>query len=441
MPLRPPAFEVHPENPYERDTLGRQRRVEALCNLIKAEDEAAVVSVDGAFGTGKSVFLKMCAARLRNEGVDVAEFNAWQQGHTHDPLVDLVCALAQDGSSGTERLKEIALKLAWRFATNTVGQLASAATAGIVDLAAMENLGKDRPEGRFAAWGEAEDQIAAFKDALAELVNSGCGHLVVLIDELDRCLPEYAMELLNTARHLFDVPGVVIVLGINRTELGHRVRTVYGQGCCAEAYLRRFVDLSISLGDPPAASVPRYVAGVCEAAHIDDDLTGGEFSPALALIAEQPGISLRDIEQTAHHAAQIFSPARESPGWAWNRATTAMLLLRQIDRSLYKQFAAGRISAFEAVKALREGFPLTASTQGPQQSTLPHLEVMLLWLGDAHDFGSDEPDDFNSRYTEAKLGDHAEALECLEALTRFDQRASGFRCSLQGVAARIELVT
>ena len=106
-----------------------------------------------------------------------------------------------------------------------------------------------------------------------------------------------------------------------------------------------------------------------------------------------------------------------------------------------RQFAAGRIGAFEAVKALREGFPLIASTQGAQQQTLAHLEVMLLWLGDAHDFGSDEPGDFNSRYTEAELGHHAEALECLEALAHFGQRASGFRCSLQGVAARIELVT
>ena len=87
MPLRPPEFAVNPENPYDKDTLGRQRRVEALCNLIKEETlAAAVVSVDGGFGTGKSVFLRMCAVCLRHAGVHVVDFNAWQQSHTNDPL-------------------------------------------------------------------------------------------------------------------------------------------------------------------------------------------------------------------------------------------------------------------------------------------------------------------------------------------------------------------
>ena len=93
------------------------------------------------------------------------------------------------------------------------------------------------------------------------------------------------------------------------------------------------------------------------------------------------------------------------------------------------------------LSVLRGEVSAAEAARRAQQQTLAHLEVMLLWLGDAHDSGSDEPGDFNSRYTEAELGHHAEALECLEALAHFGQRASGFKCSLQGVAARIELVT
>ena len=84
MPLRPPQFEVNPDSPYEGDTLGRRQRVEELCSLIKEQGAAAVVSVDGGFGTGKSVFLLMCAARLRDAEVNVVEFNAWQQSHTKE---------------------------------------------------------------------------------------------------------------------------------------------------------------------------------------------------------------------------------------------------------------------------------------------------------------------------------------------------------------------
>ena len=356
MPLRPPEFEVSPENPYEKDTLGRQRRVEALRNLIKEEAAtAAVVSIDGGFGTGKSVFLRMCAACLRDEGVQVVEFNAWQQSHTNDPLVDLVSALAAASSSDTENLKEIGPGYGGARCRQRARAGRKRGHGWDPRYRGHGQRERCRPSDRFTAWSEAENQVANFKRALAELVNGGDGPLVVLVDELDRCLPSYAMELLNTARHLFAVPGVVIVLGINRVELEHRVQKVYGQSCDADAYLRRFVDLPISLGDPPAERIETYVASVFTAANLHNDQTSGELKPALALRAGQPGASMRDIEQTAHHAAQIFSPAKQMPGWAWNRATIAMLLLRQINRSIYEDLRAGRCDVFEAAKTLRSG--------------------------------------------------------------------------------------
>ena len=441
MPLRPPEFEVSSENPYANDTLGRQRRVEALCNLIKEEAEAAaVVSIDGGFGTGKSVFLRMCAACLRDAKVHVVEFNAWQQSHTNDPLVDMVSALVAASSSDTENLKKIVLAMAGRVAVNTLGQVLGAATGGMLDFPGIAGTNDDARSDRFTAWNEAEDQVANFKRALTELVNSGGGPLVVLVDELDRCLPSYAMELLNTARHLFDVPGVVIVLGINRVELGHRVQKVYGQSCDADAYLRRFVDLPISLGDPPAEQIDTYVAGVFAAAKLDDDRASGELQPALALRAGQPGASMRDIEQTAHHAAQIFSPAKKMPGWVWNRATIAMLLLRQINRSLYEDFRAGRCNVFAAAKTLRSGLEPVANALHPGQPGLAKMEAMLLYLGNAHDGGSDENEDFERRYVAAELGDQSSAAECRREVARVESLLSGYTLTLRGIADRIELI-
>ena len=313
-------------------------------------------------------------------------------------------------------------------------------TGGVLDLAGIASANDDVPSDRFTAWNETEDHVANFKRALAELVNGGDGPLVVLVDELDRCLPSYAMELLNTARHLFDVPGVVIVLGINRVELGHRVQKVYGQSCDADAYLRRFVDLAISLGDPPTEQIETYVAGVFAAAKLDNDQTSRELQPALALRAGQPGASMRDIEQTAHHAAQIFSPAKKMPGWAWNRATIAMLLLRQIDRSLYEDYRAGRCDVFDAAKTLRSGLEPLVDALQPQQSSLAKMEVMLLCLGGAHDFGSDEEADFERWYVDAELGDQSSAAACLQEMARLENRLSGHTLTLRGIADRIELI-
>ena len=52
--------------------------------------------------------------------------------------------------------------------------------------------------------------------------------MFVFIDELDRCRPTYAIELLETVKHLFDIPGLVFVIATNTDQLQHSIKAVYG---------------------------------------------------------------------------------------------------------------------------------------------------------------------------------------------------------------------
>ncbi len=135
---------------------------------------------------------------------------------------------------------------------------------------------------------------------------------MVFIDELDRCLPERALELLDAARHLFDVPGVVIVLGINEHELHQRIRQLFGDGCKADVYLRRFVDLSIDLPDP-GSELAGFLEGSFTAAGLQEHLQDAAYSGVMVeLLAEQPGVSLRDIEQMAHRVSLVLARAPDT---------------------------------------------------------------------------------------------------------------------------------
>lgn len=71
-----------------------------------------------------------------------------------------------------------------------------------------------------------------------------------MIDELDRCRPSYAVELLEIAKHIFAADRIVFVLAINRDQLAHAVKALYGIEFDAEAYLRRFFDLDFHLPVP-----------------------------------------------------------------------------------------------------------------------------------------------------------------------------------------------
>jgi hypothetical protein len=74
--------------------------------------------------------------------------------------------------------------------------------------------------------------------------------MFVFIDELDRCRPTYAIELLETVKHLFDIPGLIFVIATDTEQLQHSIKAVYGEGFDSNKYLYRFFDRTFTLKQP-----------------------------------------------------------------------------------------------------------------------------------------------------------------------------------------------
>ena len=96
-------------------------------------------------------------------------------------------------------------------------------------------------EDKLTSYQNVKESIKVFRGTLeniAESLSEEKGHpLIVIIDELDRCRPSYAVELLENAKHLFSVDHIVFVLAVNRSELVHSVKALYGDGFDALGYL------------------------------------------------------------------------------------------------------------------------------------------------------------------------------------------------------------
>lgn len=71
--------------------------------------------------------------------------------------------------------------------------------------------------------------------------------LIIIVDELDRCKPTYAIQLLERVKHLFDLENVIFIVALDKQQLGISLGAVYGAGIDANEYLRRFFDLEYSL--------------------------------------------------------------------------------------------------------------------------------------------------------------------------------------------------
>ena len=284
-------------------------------------------------------------------------------------------------------------------------RLFSAATKGVVDARDWQS---DPPEAA-KDWTQMEELRRDLGNALTDAVAQNGGKLVVVIDELDRCLPAYALGVLDTARNVLDVPGVVVVLGLNPDEIQARVRHLYGATTDAATYLRRFVDYTVRLphlsteGNPLAQFTNKAyaTAGAGERMRA----TGSDYRDAMVhLIAQSYEFSLRDVQQFTSRVAvaldgvaPLGTPRANLPERAafLERVVLSLWALRIGDPAAYGSFIAERIDGFTAAAALAQ-----ALDAPPEDPTACMMMVLIAHTG-IGSRSADNEDQFTESLTEA----------------------------------------
>lgn len=74
--------------------------------------------------------------------------------------------------------------------------------------------------------------------------------IYILIDELDRCRPNYSIEVIESVKHFFNTKNFIFVIATDSEQLQHSIKAVYGNGFDANLYLSRFFDISVTLPSP-----------------------------------------------------------------------------------------------------------------------------------------------------------------------------------------------
>ena len=93
-------------------------------------------------------------------------------------------------------------------------------------------------EEQLRAQEAAEEALARFREYLGETVTAltekeqdpARRKIIIFVDELDRCRPTYAIEVLECVKHLFSVEGLVFVLALDDEQLRNTIASVYGAG-------------------------------------------------------------------------------------------------------------------------------------------------------------------------------------------------------------------
>ena len=367
MRLRPIEIRIDETAPFNECKLERKQIGDGIASLIHSLDTGAVLSLEGAWGTGKTTFLKMLAASLRNNHA-VVEFNAWESDHCQDPLVALLATLERQidaETSGLQKFKKDAIDAGKGVLKALVPIATRALTAGIVPDGVLGTAATDLNEkigDQMVAEFEVQaSAVETFKVELQELARNSTGKLVVIVDELDRCRPTYAIEMLERIKHLFSVEEVIFVLGIDRLQLGESIKAVYGSGFDSLEYLRRFVDLRMQLPEP---DIKQFTELCCEQfgvlAHLKErggyDYRDNPPNFAVEILASFLGclkVPLRTVQQTIVELQLIFAvtPVNYS---IFPVPTAALLAIRIVSEDLFDRFLNGELTAPDLLETLRK---------------------------------------------------------------------------------------
>ena len=306
--------DVVPEGPWGDDVLGRAQVAESLTNLIRHESSPFVVSIHGYWGTGKTFLLKRWQKDLENQQFKAIYFNAWEDDFCDDPLLAILGQLAGYFKDGTHqgianRIFEIAIPLIRQNALS----LLTKTTGLVLPVEGKEPDQRDFLE-EYLNQRATKDQLKEHLTEMSAAVAAETGQpMVIIIDELDRCRPTFAVELLERVKHLFDVPNLVFVFGINRDELCSSLQSIYGN-INADVYLRRFFDMEFTLPEADSKKLSTHLiqkyrlaeifAALDKSSHAKVHLN--EFQAAVEIFPafwSSLDLSLRDID----YCVRLFS--------------------------------------------------------------------------------------------------------------------------------------
>lgn len=242
-----------------QDKIGREEIVNKICDLVNLlkKDKDFCLAINGAWGSGKSFVLGLIEEKLsKKQEYIIIKYDAWENTFYSDPLIAILSCVI-DGIEEklylVERTEEKAKK-ATKTGVNTLAKLSTKIEKLKAGIEGIKTIIKDfhNPIGT-AALGDFKSYqklLKATKEILNEITQAGeyrekQTKLVILVDEIDRCLPDEQLKILERLHHLFDVKNCAVIVTMNQICVAETVKTIYGID--GYEYLRKFFNYTFRL--------------------------------------------------------------------------------------------------------------------------------------------------------------------------------------------------
>lgn len=289
-----------------------------------------VLCLDADWGFGKTFLIERWAEDLKEKlNHPVVYFDSWKNDFSDDPLLAFLCEF-EKSLKAYESITPKGMKIL--NGVIKVGKSAIAPTnlTSLMKVALKAFTGVDASQSLDAIsevmgntidryMGEAVEshnlrkaKIDDFSKKLESLLNEldriGLSlPMYVFIDELDRCKPSYAIQLLEGIKHIFGTRGVYFIIATNKPQLSHSIKAVYGGEFDSDTYLQRFFDQEYRLDTPNYSSFARMLIKKyrLDNVNIEKLLMNYDFESTFSILAKGFSLSLRAQEQAAKQLKAI----------------------------------------------------------------------------------------------------------------------------------------
>lgn len=248
------------------DVLDREPFIDKLMRiteLLSQDRKGCCFGINGAWGSGKSFVLERFESRLKDiqseETFDnkyfVFHYDCWEYDYYEEPAIAIISSMLdiadKEVSLIPSEFKELAKNTAWETARNILATVAGELCKNKIGIDLVTIFNESLKEQEDV---EIDDfnKLYGFKRALEKTRENiqkiaETKTVVIVVDELDRCLPEYSIKVLERIHHIFeDLENVIVIVSMDKSQLEHSIRGIYGD-INVDTYLRKFISFKIDL--------------------------------------------------------------------------------------------------------------------------------------------------------------------------------------------------
>ena len=291
-----------------------------------------MVMLTGKWGSGKTIFRRQLAGECRKSGMDVLEFDAFESDYINDAFLAISSDLLTVDDT-YKKQKDIFIGLG-RLLSSTADYIPGMPAGGKKVL----DAGIDKVENIMNNRAEYKKTVIGFRETLAKIAEQK--KLVIMVDELDRCRPDFALSVLEVIKHFFNIPNIHFMIITNETQLFSSIIHCYGGNKDqAEQYLEKFYDIRAELPfdkERKQEQAKKYIINFLD--RYDVKCNREVVAIRLSTLITEQKISLRQLTKHLRIASFALTMPTE-----WNVKTyislfATLVILRVCNYSIYKDF-------------------------------------------------------------------------------------------------------